>query len=1269
MNITEAIQLADSDLYEYLKSLSRADKRSVWNEISRSNPDRIRSLTDYLKDTVVTKTKSRGAHKGEEYSLSAFEEIVSSIRDDAIIEAWDNERELIKQGKGTVNWTAAEQKKILDTPPGKKVSFGRGNKNYQGHHMCNAAAYPEFAGEAKNIQFLKGYAQSKGTQHNLAHNGNSSNVTNYFYDTITGKKIDFDTSSISHIQAPELKLTELQVGTNSVKGIPNPELSAYEDIFPGFSQLEPDEKVVIQRLESAWKQSGDAGDFSDFIVKHCPDVPTPSGLEGSYLDELASLAVAKLDLSAIDGIPTKYADMIKFGNFDRATRLELTNLAYKLNIEKIDPSTIDMESIIKNCKGSNILEDCKIMPADDFLEYVFKKVDLKHAVTAPGLLKRSSNVKASPAFSFVRNSGIEVWLEKQTINVIGSIRKNPEVEKLVAKGLGKRIVNEALDAPDLIEFAILCVDIYKGVSSGTMTIDEAGKKVFDWGIVVLGSEAGAAIGAAIVPPIGPIVGGILGGTLAAIFGEFFYDDLVAGAFNFWDSVLSDGRQHLLEGASGNDIFNFAHGNFTNHSIREIFCNPDETDITFDIESKGGNDYVSGYQNDDTLAGGDGNDILIGSGGNDTIYGDGRTSDYKAASEDLADYYRDVIYGGSGNDMIYGGTGNDVIYGDGIKSQSEVTPNDIFMMPKLSFDEKWQEPLFDVFNPYNELDTTYNDTIYGEDGTDFIMGGQGNDVIYGGNDDDVIYGEGDNDKIFGEDGNDYIDGGEGNNSMLEGGKGDDYIVSGSGDDTIYGDKEGGTSDIHYGNDTIIVEGGRNYIVGGSYDDYIVGGSGNDTIYGDNDNGYSDYRDGDDVLLGGEGNDTIYTGDGDDYVDAGDGNDRINGEAGDNEIHAGSGYDIVYGGDGVETVYGGDGGDIIHGGYNNDVLYGEDGNDTLYGEESSDELYGGTGNDSLIGGDGYDYLSGGEGNDDLIGGAGRDILDGGEGNDYLSGGESNDSYFFGYGYGNDTMHDQYGISHVELGEIDIEDVYYEIAENGHDFILSFDSSPEDTLTILDFDKQRENIYFWAYDESYQVNEDGKLVPKAPPKDPFGSGSGSGGSLPGDIRDNTIPIIGKRYDDAGKAQPPRDPLIIDLNGDGVKTTTVESGVHFDIDNNGFAEKTAWIDTIDGFLVYNRDEDKSITNGSELFSDQVIFPDGTRSADGFDVLKRFDTNGDKVVDSSDDEFGALQVWIDKNHDGNTYFPVSDEEEELLKKELFTLAELGITSIGTVPQSPEGEE
>ena len=39
---------------------------------------------------------------------------------------------------------------------------------------------------------------------------------------------------------------------------------------------------------------------------------------------------------------------------------------------------------------------------------------------------------------------------------------------------------------------------------------------------------------------------------------------------------------------------------------------------------------------------------------------------------------------------------------------------------------------------------------------------------------------------------------------------------------------------------------------------------------------------------------------------------------------------------------------------------------------------------------------------------------------------------------------------------------------------------------------------------------------------------------------------------------PLLIDLNGDGIETTTIQNGVYFDHENDGFAESSSWVEKI---------------------------------------------------------------------------------------------------------------
>ena len=130
--------------------------------------------------------------------------------------------------------------------------------------------------------------------------------------------------------------------------------------------------------------------------------------------------------------------------------------------------------------------------------------------------------------------------------------------------------------------------------------------------------------------------------------------------------------------------------------------------------------------------------------------------------------------------------------------------------------------------------------------------------------------------------------------------------------------------------------------------------------------------------------------------------------------------------------------------------------------------------------------------------------------------------------------------------------------------------------------------------------------------------------------------------------DPLILDLNGDGLATTNLDqSDVYFDLDGNGFAERTAWIDANDGLLALDRDGDGKITNGQELFGDQTLLSNGTRATSGFEALREFDDNKDGKIDASDIVYLKLKVWQDLNRDG-----VSQAEE------MKSLADVGIKAI-----------
>ena len=130
--------------------------------------------------------------------------------------------------------------------------------------------------------------------------------------------------------------------------------------------------------------------------------------------------------------------------------------------------------------------------------------------------------------------------------------------------------------------------------------------------------------------------------------------------------------------------------------------------------------------------------------------------------------------------------------------------------------------------------------------------------------------------------------------------------------------------------------------------------------------------------------------------------------------------------------------------------------------------------------------------------------------------------------------------------------------------------------------------------------------------------------------------------------DPLIFDLNGDGIRTTSLDdSTAYFDLDGDGFAEKVAWVGDGDGLLTLDRNGDGMVTNGQELFGDRTRLINGEYATSGFEALREFDDNNDGKIDTKDNVYSKLKMWQDINHDG-----LSQSEE------LKSLADLGIVSI-----------
>lgn len=66
----------------------------------------------------------------------------------------------------------------------------------------------------------------------------------------------------------------------------------------------------------------------------------------------------------------------------------------------------------------------------------------------------------------------------------------------------------------------------------------------------------------------------------------------------------------------------------------------------------------------------------------------------------------------------------------------------------------------------------------------------------------------------------------------------------------------------------------------------------------------------------------------------------------------------------------------------------------------------------------------------------------------------------------------------------------------------------------------------------------------------------------------------------QRPIDPILIDLDGDGIELTALNrSSSFFDLDGDGFRERAGWVNPDDGLLALDRDGNGRIEGIAELF------------------------------------------------------------------------------------------
>ena len=577
----------------------------------------------------------------------------------------------------------------------------------------------------------------------------------------------------------------------------------------------------------------------------------------------------------------------------------------------------------------------------------------------------------------------------------------------------------------------------------------------------------------------------------------------------------------------------------------------------------------------------------------------------------------------------------------------------------------------------------SDKIFGEDGADYLEGGDGNDDIDGGKGGDQLFGDGGSDKILGGEGGDVVDGGFG----------DDQLYGGDGDDDVSGGPQvsGSGSD----NDKIWGGAGNDRLEGGAGEDEIHGDDGNDILFADEKDVILDGGNGIDSVDYSQSGRAVNWSSvsaqitdielviGSDYDDSFELPSNVIFPDTAIEIRGGKGRDTIRGNDAVNTLGGGEGADNIWGGSDNDLLYGGDGDDNIEGGDATyilrsdqDIIFGGAGNDTIDGGADDDTIEGGEGNDRVLGGRGADTIDGGLGDDILVGGYDADVIRGGAGSdildsaqedgpsglpGSTSPDRLWGGSGADRFLTNDGDVIYDVSLE--DLAVIFEGQALRGGHMEEADSTAGNArgarpetgtYIGSDGEKYSYSQAtgtltvsrGILGTSTLEIKNFRNGAGGINLTVDSEAEDEISESSERSDQRRYRDPrlfflaPISPLVIDLNGNGVSVSSLNnSSTHFDMDMDGMAERTAWVQNGDGLLALDRNSDGVISDISELF--------GSPLENGFDALRVFDLNLDGVLTASDSVFAELRVWIDANQDGVSQQP-----------ELRLLASLAIVSI-----------
>lgn len=532
------------------------------------------------------------------------------------------------------------------------------------------------------------------------------------------------------------------------------------------------------------------------------------------------------------------------------------------------------------------------------------------------------------------------------------------------------------------------------------------------------------------------------------------NDVIAGDLNANRLNGGNGSDVITAGAGGDEIFDDSGLNSSAAGCDTVKPGTGDDAITF-VDSLGGCSDTIDYSDSVTAV-----DVTLTnavSTGNGPVGDDdeitqqaGKGADVKTGA--LADTVTitdsldhsistgalgDSIVGGAGSETIDAGTGTDQADANGGTDTLDyrARANPVFVSLGDATANEGEAGENDLANDFEKvIGGSGNDTLSGNDGSNFLDPRDGNDIVNGlGGDDTYIESAGSN-QFNGGDGNDTLtasatplgsdsfDGGGGNDKS-------DYSARSApvtlNDDGVANDGASGEGDATTGVESLIGgsagddlglfgaaiaatggDGDDTFSMGSASDgaDSAVGGGGSDTVsYADRtapvtgnlatdvagETGEADALNSIESLVGGGSADVLIGDDGANTLDGSSGNDTIDGRGGPDALNCGAGVDLlsyVERTSAVTVKFDGVANDGAAGEGDRDAacesIRGGKGSDKLTGNSLANVIFGGAGRDRIVGGRGKDRLSGDAGNDTITGGKQVDTINGGTGNDRIN-----------------------------------------------------------------------------------------------------------------------------------------------------------------------------------------------------------------------------------------------------------------------------------------------